>query len=171
MWRPSLTHSWELCLHFSMWVCLPVMDTLFPGTAGDLDLFTDMEIPGLVRLGLLKPPITGTQHHHAAPPASNVEPASSSRKWDHRDSPSRRHPVTMAARSLWRLGQVGTWMWGSMQTDFTGRSMLSAVSPQAEICPMGSNVAEPLTLVFLMSVLTQKSAELKEGGLARMQAF
>ena len=25
--------------------------------------------------------------------------------------------------------------------DFTGRSMLSAVSPQAQICPMGSNMA------------------------------
>ena len=33
-------------------------DTLFPGTAGDLDLFTDMEISGLVCVGLLKPPIT-----------------------------------------------------------------------------------------------------------------
>ena len=55
-------------------------DTLFPSTAGDLDLFTDMEISGLVHVGLLKPPITGTCHPHAAPPSSKVEPASSSRK-------------------------------------------------------------------------------------------
>ena len=56
------------------------MDTLFPSAAGDLDLFTDMEISGLVRVGLLNPPITGTHDPHAPPPASKVEPASSSRK-------------------------------------------------------------------------------------------
>ena len=57
------------------------MDTLFPSAAGDLDLFTDMEISGLVRVGLLKPPITWyTCHPNAAIPASMVEPASSSRK-------------------------------------------------------------------------------------------
>ena len=55
-------------------------DTLFPGIAGDLDLFTDMEISGLVRIGLLKPPITGTRNTHAASHASKMESASSSRK-------------------------------------------------------------------------------------------
>ena len=50
-------------------------------------------------------------------------------------------------------------------SDFTKISVLSMVSPQAEIYPMGSNMAEPLMLVFLMSVLTQKSAELREVGL------
>ena len=33
---------------------------------------------------------------------------------------------------------------------------------------MGSNMAKPLMLVFLVSVLTQKSAELREGGLANV---
>ena len=55
-------------------------DMLFHGAAGDLDLFTDMEISSLVRVGLLKPPITSTHDPHAASPASKVEPASSSRK-------------------------------------------------------------------------------------------
>ena len=78
---------------------------LFPGAAADLDLFTDMEISGLVRVGLLKPPITGTRDPHAAPPASKVESASSSRKRDCRDSPSCRHPVTVAAGSREDLGK------------------------------------------------------------------
>ena len=60
-------------------------DTLFTSTAGDLDLFTDMEISGLVRVGFLKPPIASKCDTPAAP----MEPASSSRKRDHRDSPSR----------------------------------------------------------------------------------
>ena len=55
-------------------------DMLFPGAAGDLDLFTDIKVSSLVRIGLLKPPITGTWDPHAASPASKVEPASSSRK-------------------------------------------------------------------------------------------
>ena len=55
-------------------------DTLFTGTAGDLDLYTDMEISGLVRIGLLKPPITSTRDPPTAPPASKAEPVSSSRK-------------------------------------------------------------------------------------------
>ena len=71
-------------------------DTLFTGAAGDLDLFTDMEISGLVRVGFLKPPIAGKRDTPAAP----VEPASSSGKRDCRDSPSRhRRPVSVAAGS------------------------------------------------------------------------
>ena len=62
-------------------------DTLFTSTAGDLDLFTDMEISGLVRIGLLKPPIAGICDTPAAP----VEPASSSGRRDCRDSPGHRH--------------------------------------------------------------------------------
>ena len=71
-------------------------DMLFPGTAGDLDLFSDMEISGLVCIGFLKPPIAGTCDTPAAP----VEPASSSVKRDNRDSPSRHCcPVSTAAGS------------------------------------------------------------------------
>ena len=33
-------------------------DTLFPGAPGDLDLYTDMEISGLEKVGLLEPSIT-----------------------------------------------------------------------------------------------------------------
>ena len=80
-------------------------DTLFPSTAADLDLFTDKEISGLVRVGLLKPPIAGTRDPHAPPPASKVEPASSSRKQDCSGSPSCHHPVTVAAGSQEDLGK------------------------------------------------------------------
>ena len=80
-------------------------DTPFPGTAGDLDLFTDMEISGLVRIGLLKPPVAGTHDPHAASPASKVEPASSSRKQDCRDSPGHWCPVSAAAGSHEDLGK------------------------------------------------------------------
>ena len=80
-------------------------DMLFPGAAGDLDLFTDMEISGLVRVGLLKPPIAGTCDPHPASPASKVEPASSFKKQDRRDSPSCRHPVSAAAGSHEDLGK------------------------------------------------------------------
>ena len=51
-------------------------DTLFTGAAGDLDLFTAMEISALVRVGFLKPPIAGKCDTPTAP----VEPASSSGK-------------------------------------------------------------------------------------------
>ena len=37
-------------------------DTLFPGTPGDLDLCTDMEISELQTIGLLEPPV---MHVHA----------------------------------------------------------------------------------------------------------
>ena len=69
-------------------------DTLFTGAAGDLDLFTDMEISGLVRVGLLKPPTASICDTPAAP----IEPASSSGKQDHRDSPDRhRHCLVSTA--------------------------------------------------------------------------
>ena len=51
-------------------------DTLFTGAAGDLDLFTDMEISGLVHVAFLKPPIAGKCNTPAAP----IEPASSTGK-------------------------------------------------------------------------------------------
>ena len=71
-------------------------DMLFTGAAGDLDLFTHMEISGLVRVGFLKPPIAGKCDTPAAP----MEPVSSSGKRDCRDSPSHHHcPVSMAAGS------------------------------------------------------------------------
>ena len=63
-------------------------DTLFPSAAGNLDLYTDMEISGLVKVGLLKPSIAGTRDPHAALPASKVETALSIKKRDRRDSPS-----------------------------------------------------------------------------------
>ena len=80
-------------------------DMLFPGAAGDLDLYTDMEISGLVQVGLLKPSITSTHDPHTASPASKVEPASSLKKRDRRDSPSRWRPVSMAAGSHEDLGK------------------------------------------------------------------
>ena len=52
--------------------------------------------------------------------------------------------------------------------DFTGISVLSAVSPQAEMYHMGLNVVELLMLVFPLSVLTPKNADLREGGLANV---
>ena len=56
------------------------MDTLFPGTAGDLDLFTDEEVFALTRIGVLKSPITGTSNPHILSPASRMEPDLSTRK-------------------------------------------------------------------------------------------
>ena len=38
------------------------MDMLFPGTAGDLDLFTDEEVYTLSHIGALKSPITITSN-------------------------------------------------------------------------------------------------------------
>ena len=137
-------------------------DTLFTSAAGDLDLFTAMEISALVRVGFLKPPIAGKRDTSAAP----VEPASSSGKRDHRDSPSRhRCPVSMAAGSHDDLDKSEC-EHEAVANDFTGISTPSAVSPQAEMCHMGLNVVELLTLVFPLSVLTPKNTDLREGGLA-----
>ena len=74
-------------------------DTLFPGAAGDLDLYMDMEISGLVKVGLLEPSITSTRDPHTASSASKVETAPSIKKRDNRDSPSCRRPVSVAAGS------------------------------------------------------------------------
>ena len=75
------------------------MDMLFTSAAGDLDLFTDMEISDLISIGLLKPPTTGIRDAPVTLPASEAEPASSSRKRDCRDSPGGRHSITMTAGS------------------------------------------------------------------------
>ena len=73
-------------------------DTLFPGTPGDLDLYTDMEISGLQTVGLLEPSIARTRDPHTSS-ASKVETALSIKKQD-RDSPHHVwHPVSTAAGS------------------------------------------------------------------------
>ena len=55
------------------------MDTLFPGTPGDLELFTDEEVITL-RCGVLKSTITGTSTPKLPSLASHMEPDSSTRK-------------------------------------------------------------------------------------------
>ena len=54
-------------------------DTLFPGAPGDLDLYTDMEISGLQKVGLLDPSIARTRDPHASS-ASKAETALSIKK-------------------------------------------------------------------------------------------
>ena len=80
-------------------------DTLFPGAAGDLDLFTDKEVTTLTHLGVLKSLITGTTNPIVPSPASRMEPDSSIKKQGHGHSASHRHPVTMAAGSSEDLGK------------------------------------------------------------------
>ena len=82
------------------------MDTLFPGAAGDLDLFTDVEVTTLTQLGVLKSPSTGTSNPHIPSPASKMEPDLSIRKQGYRGSPSCRHPVSAAAGSFEDLGKL-----------------------------------------------------------------
>ena len=55
-------------------------DTLFPGTPGDLDIYTDMEISGLEKVGLLEPSIVSTRDPHTASSASKAETAPSIKK-------------------------------------------------------------------------------------------
>ena len=74
-------------------------DTLFPGAAGDLDLYTDMEISGLVKVGLLEPSVASTHDPHTSSSASKVETAPSIKKRDIRDSPRHWRPVGTAAGS------------------------------------------------------------------------
>lgn len=81
------------------------MDMLFPGTAGDLDLFTDEEIFSLTRIGVLKLPITSMSNPHTPLPASRVERDSSTRRQGDKDSPSHWHPVSVAAGSYKDLGK------------------------------------------------------------------
>ena len=81
------------------------MDTLFSGTPGDLELFTDEEVIALSNVGVLKSTITGTSTPKMPPLASHVEPDSPSKKRGCRDSLSHRHPVTMATGSCGDLGK------------------------------------------------------------------
>ena len=93
------------------------MDTLFPGTAGDLELFTDEEVIALSNVGVLKSPITGTSTPKLPSLASKMEPDSSTRKQDYRNSPrSHRHPVSMAAGSCEDLDKSEHKCEASMQT-------------------------------------------------------
>ena len=80
-------------------------DTLFPGAAGDLELFTDEEVITLSNVGVLKSPTTGTSTTKLPSLASHIQPDSSIRKRDHQDSPCHRCPVTAAAGSLENLGR------------------------------------------------------------------
>ena len=52
------------------------MDTLFPGTAGDLELFTDKEVIALSNVGVLKSTITGMSTPKLPSLASKMEPDS-----------------------------------------------------------------------------------------------
>ena len=80
-------------------------DTLFPGAAGDLDLFTDEEVTTLTHLGVLKSPITSTSNPHIPSPVSKMEPDLSTRKQGYGGSPSCRHPVAAATGSFEDLGK------------------------------------------------------------------
>ena len=75
-------------------------DMLFPGTPGDLDLFTNEEVYALARIGSLKSPITGAPNVDVPTPTSRMEPDPSTRKQIHQDSLRHRHPVYSAAGSL-----------------------------------------------------------------------
>ena len=74
-------------------------DTLFPGTPGDLDLYTDMEISTLENIGLLEPSIVSARDPHTVSSASKAEAAPSIKKRDNRDSPGRLRPVSTAVGS------------------------------------------------------------------------
>ena len=74
-------------------------DTLFPGTPGDLDLYTDMEISCLKNVGILETSGAGTRDPHTASSSSKAEAAPSVKRRDNRDSLGHRHPVSVAAGS------------------------------------------------------------------------
>ena len=74
-------------------------DTLFPGTPGGLDLYSDMEISGLENIGLLEPSFASARDPHTVSSASKAEAAPFIKKRDNRDSPVHRHPVSAAAGS------------------------------------------------------------------------
>ena len=157
------------------------MDMLFPGAAGDLDLFTDIEVTTLTQLGVLKSPSTGTTNPHIPSPASKMEPDSSIRKRGYGGSPSCRHPVSTAAGSFEDLGKLEHEREAAHATNFTEKSALSNAHTMSRDSTHGhitgdghsmlhSNVADPLTLGFLVSILTQRSDGLREGGLTNVGA-
>ena len=74
-------------------------DTLFPGTPGDLDLYTDIEIFCLKNTGILETSVASTRDPHTASSSSKAEAAPSIKRRDNRDSPGHRRPVSAAAGS------------------------------------------------------------------------
>ena len=128
-------------------------DMLFPGTAGDLDLFTDKEVYALSRIGALKSPITITSNPHISIPASRMEPDSSTRKCSQRDSLRHRHPVSSAAGSVEDLDK-SEYECSTEPKRITGTDMAWLPS-----------MAYWLTGGFPVSVLAQKSDRLREIGL------
>ena len=74
-------------------------DTLFPGTPGDLDLYTDMEISCLKNIGILETSVACTRDPHTVSSASKAEAAPSIKRRDNRDSPGHRRPVSTVVGS------------------------------------------------------------------------
>ena len=75
-------------------------DTLFPGSAGDPDLYTDEEVIVLMIAWVFKSLISGRSTPKLPSLACKVESDSSTRKWDHRSSTwSHKCPVSAAAGS------------------------------------------------------------------------
>ena len=106
-------------------------DTLFPGAAGDLELFTDEEVIALSNVGVLKSATAGTSTPKLPSLASHMEPDSSTRRRDHRDSLSHRHPVTAVAGSCEDLASQNMNM-GPHANNFIQKLTLSMVTPKAE---------------------------------------
>ena len=74
-------------------------DTLFPGTPGDLDLYTDMGIYCLKNIGMLEPSVASARDPRAASSSSKAEAGPSLKKREDRDSLCRRRSVSAVAGS------------------------------------------------------------------------
>ena len=75
-------------------------DTLFPGSAGDPDLYTDEEVIVLMNAGVFKSLIPSPSTPKLPSLARKVESDSSTRKRDHQSSPqSHKCPVSLAVGS------------------------------------------------------------------------
>ena len=114
-------------------------DTLFPGTAGDLELFTDEEVIALSNVGVLKSSITSMSTHKLPSLAS---------RWNQTHlSGNETTEILQGATGIlypWPLEVVKTWTSQNMNVrlhtnNFTERSMLNAVPQKQGVNPWVHN--------------------------------
>ena len=168
-------------------------DTLFHGSAGDLDLYTAEEVVALRNARVFKSSISGPSTPILPSLTSKVEPDFSTSKQDHRSSPqSDKCPVSVATGSCEDLDksehkceathkQLNLEINTKCRQRERSRECDEHSHPKSKDlhheCITGdehsphSGVADPLTWVLLVSVLAQRSDALREGGPTNIDAY
>ena len=170
------------------------MDTLFPGSAGDTDLYMDEEVIVLMNTRVFKSSISGLSTPKLPSLTRKVEYDSSTRKRDHLTSPqSHRCPVSVAAGSHEDLDKseheheaACQRLHREIDTEHRQRERsreceehghlksrdlhCGHITVDEHVAPH-SSVTDLSTQALLVSILGQRSNALREAGLPNVDAY